>query len=187
MKNQTVKVLLDTNVLIQTEDNKRIKTTFAELSKQSKEHSIQLYLHSGTIEDIQRDTDTERKEITLSKIKKYPLLENIPCPEKNELELLYGAINKDNDYIDVQLLHALQIKAVGFLITEDNGIHTRAKKAGIENKVLFVSEAVDWFKQTYEPTPVTLPHVASMKCYEVDLSQEIFQSLKKDYPIHQID
>ena len=144
-------------------------------------HPIQLFLHSGTIEDINRDKNVKRRDITLSKIKKYPLLENIPCPKVSDLEAKYGSIKKNNDLIDVQLIHALKIKAINFLITEDNGIHDRAKDAGLEDQVLLVSEAVNWVKQTYEPKLINLPHVASLKCHQVDVTQEIFQSLKEDY------
>lgn len=181
MSNQTIRMLLDTNVLIQTEDNKKIEQNFAELSKLSQQHPIQLFLHSGTIDDVNRDKNKERRDITLSKMKKYPLLEKIPCPKTTDLEAEYGPIKKDNDLIDVQLIHALKIKAVSFLITEDVGIHTRAKTVGLEDQVLLVSDAVNWLKQTYEPKSVVLPHVSSLKCHQVDVKQEIFQSLKDDY------
>jgi len=55
MSDQTIRMLLDTNVLIQTEDNKKIEQNFAELSKLSQQHPIQLFLHSGTIDDVNRD------------------------------------------------------------------------------------------------------------------------------------
>lgn len=182
MNKQSIRMLLDTNVLIQTEDNQKIKSNFAALFEKCQKHGIRLFLHDGTIEDINKDADQSRRDITLSKVKKYPLLEDIPLPDKADLEVSYGSIGKDNDYIDVKLLHALKIKSVSFLITEDAGIHTRARKAALEDQVLLVSEAVDWIRQTYEPKSVKLPYVKSLKCHQVDVSQEIFQTLKENYP-----
>lgn len=182
MKMKNIRMLLDTNVLIQTEDNQKIESNFAELLEKCQQHGIRLFLHDGTIEDINRDPNLSRREITLSKVRKYPLLEKIPSPNRVDLEENYGSISKDNDYIDAKLLHALNIKAVNFLVTEDNGIHTRAKRAGLEDQVLLVSEAVGWIRQTYEPKSIKLPHVVSLKCHQVDVSQRIFQTLKGDYP-----
>lgn len=181
MPTHNMRILLDTNILIQTEDNKQVEVKFAELLKKCQQHSVSLYLHDGTIEDIKRDKDQKRRDITLSKVAKYPLLEKIPYPDKADLEKTYGAIKNDNDFVDVKLLHTVKIKVVGFLITEDIGLHTRAKHSGLGDQVLLVSEALDWIRQTYEPKSVSLPHVAALKCHQVDLTQEIFTTLKNDY------
>lgn len=181
MKAQSVKMLLDTNVLIQIEDNQKINRDFAVFSEKCQLHAITCFIHDATTEDINKDRDITRREIILSKTKKYPSLEKIPSPSKAELIAKYGHINKDNDYIDVKLLHALDIKVANFLITEDNGIRARAKRAGLEDRVLSVQEAVEWMQETYEAKTILLPYIKPLKCHQVDTAQKIFETLKSDY------
>ena len=182
METQNIKMLLDTNVLFQIEDNQRINNNFAAFSEKCQRHDITCFIHEATIEDINKDRDERRREITLSKVRKYPTLGGIPSPDKADLIARYGPISNDNDYIDAQLLHALAIRSVNFLITEDNGIHARAERAGLEKRVLSATEAVEWIRETYELKPVELPHVLSLRCHQVDIAQEIFNTLKSDYP-----
>lgn len=145
------------------------------------EHGIQVYIHEASIEDINRDRDEERKKITLSKATKYPQLKGIQCPDRNKLKQKYGAIKKDNDHVDAKLLYAIDIKAAGFLITEDIGLKERAEKCGLDDRVLNVIEALSWLRQTYEPLKIKLPHIQHLGCHQLDLNQDIFTSLKNDY------
>lgn len=145
------------------------------------EHGIQVYIHEASIEDINRDKDQQRKQITLSKANKYPKLEGMHCPDKTTLEQKYGTIKKDNDHVDVRLLHAIEIKAAGFLITEDVGLKERAEKCGLDDRVLNVIEALDWLRQSYEPLKIKLPHIQHLGCHQLDVNQHIFTSLKNDY------
>ena len=80
-----------------------------------------------------------------------------PCePPKADLEAKFGAMPKPNDEVDVALLHALDINAVDFLVTQDLGIHTRARRASLAlgNPVLTVSDAVAWLRATFEMVAV---------------------------------
>jgi predicted GNAT family N-acyltransferase len=145
------------------------------------EHGIQVYIHEASIEDINRDQDQQRKQITLSKANKYPKLKGIHCPDKNALVQRYGVIKKDNDHVDVRLLHAIEIKVAGFLVTEDIGLKERAEKCGLDDRVLNVIEALSWLRQTYEPLKIKLPHIQHLGCHQLDVNQPIFTSLKNDY------
>lgn len=176
-----IKVLLDTNILIQTEDNKKIDRNFAEFLQKCHHYGIRVYIHEASIEDINRDKDLERRGITLSKAAKYPILEKIPCPDIEDLEAIYGHIKHDNDHVDVKLLNALSRNAVSLLVSEDLKLHNRADKAGLSDRVLLIAEVLVWLKQTYEPTSIDLPFVEQIGCHQVDINQDIFVSLKEDY------
>lgn len=182
MQAHKVKIILDTNILIQTEDNKLVEKTFADFMSKCHEHGIQVYIHEASIEDINRDQDETRKQITLSKASKYPKLEGIQCSKREELKQKYGAIKKDNDHVDAKLLYAVDIKAAGFLITEDIELKERAEKSGLDDRVLNVIEALTWLRQTYEYLKIKLPHIQHLGCHQLDSEQEIFTSLKNDYP-----
>ena len=94
----------------------------------------------------------------------------------------FGVINSDNDRSDVRLLVALDAKAVDFLVTQDIGLHRRAERAGLGGNVLTVEEALEWLKQAFTARNVVLPYVVERKAYELDHSNSIFESLRKDYP-----
>ena len=118
------KILIDTNILFGLEDNKAIDSKFSELQQKSQKYGIQLYVHEASKQDIARDRDPNRQNITLSKLDKFLQLEGIPIPDVEYLENKYGRIrkNKGNDLVDVTLLHSLyEVGAVDFLISQDIG------------------------------------------------------------------
>ena len=88
---------------------------------------------------------------------------------------------RPNDEVDVALLHALDINAVDFLVTQDQGIHTRARRASpaLGNRVLTVPDAVVWLRASYEPRQVRLPLVEEVPAHAVPLDDEIFDSLRE--------
>ena len=43
------------------------------------------------------------------------------------LEAKFGTVKRSNDEVDIALLRALDIKAIDFLVTQDQGIHERVK------------------------------------------------------------
>jgi ribosomal protein S18 acetylase RimI-like enzyme len=176
------KLLIDTNVFIGLEDPKRVDPALAELVRKCAEFTVGVFVHEAALADISRDKDATRREISLSKVRKFQELKAPKLPEKAALEAKFGAIRKANDEVDVALLHALDLKAVDLLITEDLGIHGRVKLSPLASQVLTVADALAWLRRTFDPTPVALPLIEERKAYEVDQSDEIFDSLREGYP-----
>jgi hypothetical protein len=171
------KLLIDTNVFIGLEDEREVAPEFATLQQLCAQHSVRIFIHERAADDIRRDRDAKRRAISLSKIRKCQ-------PPKADLEARFGAMPKPNDEVDVALLHALDINAVDFLVTQDLGIHTRATRASpaLGNRVLTVSDAVAWLRASFEPLQVRLPLVEELQAHSVPLSDEIFDSLREGYP-----
>lgn len=182
MSEKSIKILLDTNVLIHVEDDTEIKDAYSELIEKCSEHRVCLYIHDANLNDIRRDNNVSRRDIMLSKLKKYPKIGKISFPPKHELEDIYGPIKTENDYTDVQLLHVLESNIVNVLVSQDIDLHKRVKNKQLRNNVFYVSQALYWIKQTFEPKPIYLPNVKLKKCYEVNIDQDIFNSIRKDYP-----
>ena len=134
---------------------------------------------------MSRETrDAQRRRITLSKLEKFERLARVQTPSEVDLEATYGKISKDNDRVDVLLLHALAVGSVDFLVTEDQGIHNRARRIGPEfaDRVMTVADAVGWLASHYEPKSVNLPLVEEVPAHSIDMTDEFFKSLKGDYP-----
>jgi ribosomal protein S18 acetylase RimI-like enzyme len=177
-----LKLLIDTNILIGLEDNKEITKIFSSLHQKCHQHGVQIFVHEASKVDIKRDKDLNRQNIILSKIEKFPPLENIPIPEQGELERIYGKISKSNDYIDVVLLYTLhEVGAIDFLITQDRGLHKRAAKVGIADRVFRVEDALVWLRDKYDQKKVALPYIEDKQCHQINRKDAIFSSLHKDY------
>lgn len=176
-----MKLLIDTNVIIGLEDAGEIKQRFADLVRKCGENSIAIFVHEASKEDISRDKDAARRTSTLSKIAKFQLLKGIATPNDAVLEARYGSIKKANDLVDVKLLHAASISAVDLLVTEDDGLHRRAKTIGLAERVFTVADALGWIEQTFEPDHVFLPSVQPVKAYSLDFSDPLFDEIRSDY------
>ncbi|WP_454762323.1 GNAT family N-acetyltransferase [Caulobacter segnis] len=176
------KLLIDTNVFIGLEDPKRVDPALAEISRKCGQYTVGVFVHEAALADIARDKDTARREISLSKVAKFQELKAPKLPDRAVLEARFGPIRKPNDEVDVALLHALELNAVDFLITEDRGIHERVKLTPLSSRVFTVVDALVWLRRTFDPTPVALPLIADRHAYEIDKDDEIFDSLREGYP-----
>jgi ribosomal protein S18 acetylase RimI-like enzyme len=172
------KLLVDTNVVIGLEDFQPVQLSLAELVQ----YGVGLFVDGANYDDVSRDNNTERRVVTQSKLAKFQKLRGVPLPNSIGLEARFGPAKSDNDRSDVRLLAAVDAKAVDFLITQDNGLHRRAEKAGLGPSVLTVEEALQWLKQTFTPVSVSLPYVVERKAYELRQDHAIFTSLRADYP-----
>lgn len=129
-------ILLDTNIIIPLEDTSKIlDSSFAELRKLSAEQSHCLYIHPMQLEDINRDKNQERREIVLSRLKQYSQIENPPILSDQECHELGLSQSNDNDKVDNNVLFALYRGAAHLLVTNDEGIHRKASKIGLQDKV----------------------------------------------------
>jgi len=179
--------LIDTNIVIGLEDNKAIDPVYSTLSSLCYKHKASLYVHEASIRDIERDRNLERKKIILTKLKKFSPIKTVLNPEIDTREALtekFGKIPKENDLVDIELLLSLEVGVVDFLITEDSGIHKRAERVGIEDRVFTAKDAIDWLKQTYETHNVDLPRVEEKEFYEISHyinNDPIFDSIRNDY------
>lgn len=175
------KVLIDTNVFIGLEDAKHVASDFAELVRRCGKYGVRIFIHEASVRDIMRDRDAERRNISLSKIRKFEGLAGIKLPAWNQLEAEFGPVAHANDEVDVALLHALSIGAVDFLITQDQGVRARVKLSALSRRVLTVGEALAWLRQTFDPTEIRLPLVEERKAHEIDPQDQIFDDLRARY------
>lgn len=172
------KVLLDTNILIEREDNMVLSEPLQKFSEITNRNNIKIYIHPLSLEDIKRDKDSKRKEITLSKIKTYPQLSNPPKIEEDKDFLENVKSKKPNDYVDNSLLYALYKENVDFLVTEDLGIHKTAQKFNLEEQVLTLDQAINVLniKEPFKPASIKKTTANTL-----DLNDPIFDTLKEDY------
>ena len=178
------KLLIDTNVFIDLEDPREVPAEFAKLHQLCIRHSVQLFVHERAADDIKRDRSPDRRKVSLSKVQKFDKLKGVSEPARAVLEARFGPMPKPNDVVDVSLLHALDIGTVDFLVTQDQGIHTRAKRCvpPIADRVLTVGDAVAWLRASFEPKEVKLPLIEEVPAHSIPPTDDIFDSLRDGYP-----
>ncbi len=178
-------VLLDTNVIIAREDNNKIPDEIQKLLKILNGSDFKVVIHPKSFNDIKRDKNHERRDIILSKMNSYNLLDS-SLNFSNDIEFKNQINYKDNpnDFVDNCLLYSLFKEEVTFLITEDNGIHKNARrlnsiKDNFNDRIFTVNEAIAYFKKEtpnlpYEITKTTVDYL--------DIDDPIFNTLKESYP-----
>ncbi len=141
-------------------------------------------MHEAARDDVGRDKDTARREISLSKLGKFQTLSKVRGLTTADLSNAFGPLPKHNDIVDATLLHALHIGAVDFLVSQDRGLHERARRHSPElgRRVLYVADAVQLLRTTYEPIEAPVRFIDEVAAHAIPLTDTIFDSLREDYP-----
>ncbi len=176
--------LIDTNVIIHLEDNKTVEPAFSALTSLAAKHKVDIFVHEAARDDVRRDKNSARRAISLSKLDKFQILEKVRGLTAAELSNSFGPLPKHNDIVDATLLHALHIGAVDFLVTQDRGLHDRARRHSAElgRRVLYVADAVQLLRTTYEPIETPVRFIDEVAAHTIPLADTIFNSLREDYP-----
>lgn len=176
--------LIDTNILIGLEDNHTVEAAYSRFHALASTHKVDIFLHEAAKDDFARDKEVERRQISLSKSEKYRLLKKQRGLTQADLDVAFGPLKKPNDVVDATLLHALEMGAADFLVTQDKGLHQRAQNRSpdLARRVLFISDATELLIQTYEPKEVPIRHVGEVEAHEIDSQDQFFDSLRDGYP-----
>ncbi len=176
-----MRILMDTNIIIYREDPEVLKEDLRILIRNLNDLNENIVVHPLSIEEIKKDKDEIRREINLSKIQTYSSLSHPPSfDDDSKFNSILKSPKNFHDYVDNSLLYALYENAVSFLITQDKGIHKKAFKLKIDERVLSINDALNIFR-TVKP-PITPPAIYIDKVHNLDINDEIFDSLKEDYP-----
>lgn len=176
-----MRILIDTNILIHLEDNKVIDNQFAKFYKLAIANKCNVYYHPACVQDVKKDKDSQRQIITLSKLNKY---EQMPDPATPSADFIATVgQKKENDEIDNKHLYQVQKEYVDFFITEDKGIHEKATKVNLKDKVLSIANGLKLLEEKY--TLVIPQHPLLQECSVREIENEIddifFDSLRESY------
>jgi predicted nucleic acid-binding protein len=181
-----LRILIDTNVVIPLEDSSRVlEESLSKLVRLASENSHQLLAHPSSHDDIARDPDKKRREISLSRIRKYSILADPPKPTAAELSRLGLIEGDDNDRVDNEILYALYRDAANILITEDRELHKKASQVGIADRVHYIQQATSFLERLHAKVAVALPSIEEVPLHKIDLKSQFFDSLRGDYDFDQ--
>lgn len=176
------RILIDTNIIIYREDLKKVPDDVQELLRILNETEHKVVTHPLSLEEIKKDKNADRKEIVLSKLRTYPIIESPPRPEEDdEFVSLIGQTSNTHDIVDNHLLYCIYKNAVDFLITEDEKIHRKAIRTGIADRIFHVNEALEYFRKEIAERILHPPPLKHLPVHNLNLDDPIFDSLKRDY------
>jgi predicted nucleic acid-binding protein len=140
--------LIDTNVIIGLEDNHAVQPAFAALLNIASKHKIDVIVHEAARDDILRDRDANRRQISLSKLDKFLSIKKVRGLDRTELERKFGPLIRPNDVVDATLLDSIERGTADFLVTEDRKLHERARRFSPElGRRGHVADAVHLLRQ----------------------------------------
>jgi hypothetical protein len=173
-----MRFLLDTNILIPLEDSQiPLVDSLANFVRIASEHGHLLVYHPASEDDINRDANLDRRTRTLQRLRQYTRLDGpAPCP--------WNMPDTDiNDASDNEILYALYCDAVHALVTEDRGIHDKARARGLVGRVYTIQTAEDWLRRLHEKQSIRLPNVEEVELYSLTprLGDHFFDSLRDSY------
>ena len=176
-----MRVLIDTNIIIHREAskiyNKDIGLLFNWIDKLKYEKCI----HPLSIEEISNYQDSDVVDTIKVKIKNYNLLKT----ESEDRDLIFQLREADktrNDFIDTSILKEVYNNRIGYLITEDRGIHHKARILGISERVFKIDDFLE--KCIAENPSLKDYNVLSVRKEffgNINLSDTFFDSFKEDY------
>lgn len=180
-------ILIDTNIFIPLEaislsDIEPETHAINELYRKAKEIDYHIFLLDIQKKDVESDKNIERRAMRLLAFEKYELLENVKRTDL--ISAAFPDVPEDtHDFIDVALLNAVCANAVSILVTNDEGIHRKAKKIGKEDVVYYLAEVLDFINnQLPKNLKVNVhPVIKSEKCYNLNVQDAFFDSLRADY------
>lgn len=173
-----MRFLLDTNILIPLEDSQLpLKPSLANFVRLANAHGHALIYHPASEDDIQQDADLGRRNQTLQRLTQYTRLDVRPACPWNTPE------TSRNDAADNEILYALSLKAAHALVTEDRGIHDKARAKGLVEKVYTIQTAEDLLRRLHEKLLEQLPNIDDVPLYSLTplLGGHFFNSLRDGY------
>lgn len=184
---EAMKFLLDTNVLIPLEPANdgtvaALADPAARLHSLAGRHGHQVFIHPAVHRDIQRDPLSWRNDLRRRQLRKYPLLSEPPAVGASLIQVIGAAADGSNDWVDDQLLAAVHANAVDYLVTEDQGLHRKARRLAIGDRVARVSEAIRLISDLADLPPPPPPEVSAVPAYALNPADPIFDSFRSDYP-----
>ncbi|MCB9871489.1 MAG: GNAT family N-acetyltransferase [Planctomycetes bacterium] len=180
-----MKLLLDTNVFIPLEpaaaaDLEPTSAIAARVWQLAHAGGHTAFLHPATKHDLARDKDTGRAELRGVLLAKYAELPDPPSIPSRLKAVIGEAPHGSNDWVDDSLLAALEADAVDFVISQDKGVRAKARRLGIDDRVLTLDEALRVLGG--RPPVVAPPAVKAIKAHALPSDDPILESFRQDYP-----
>jgi hypothetical protein len=182
-RGQTLRLLLDTNIVIAHEDDSledpHINAdSAATLIRTARDLGFELLVSSGTRRDVLQ-APPELAAVRRRALAKY-CTQLDAVPEKPDVRAQFPADLTANNRADLEVLSTFAAKVATALVTEDAQMRVRADRAGLRN-VSSLDEAIEWVTALRQPTLDNAVAAQMPQAYQVNRHAPLFDSLQDDY------
>lgn len=176
-----MRILIDTNIIIHREANRVYNGDIGLLFNWLDRLRYDKCVHPLTLEEISGYQDENVVKTMKIKIANYNLLKT-ESPDDEIITQIRQSDKSRNDFIDTSILKEVYNNRVDYLITEDRGIHRKAKFLGCSEKIF----KIDAFLEkciAENPELKDYQVLAVKKEYfgNININDEFFDSFKQDY------
>jgi predicted nucleic acid-binding protein len=176
-----MRILLDTNIIVHREASKVYNQDIGLLFNWLDKMHFEKCVHPLSIDEISTYKDVDVVNTMKVKIENYNILKTISADSEaiTQLRLNDKSINDTND---TSILSELVNNRVNYLITEDKGLHRKAKALGIPDKVYKIDSFIE--KLVFENPTLSDYKVLSVKKEyfgNINIKDDFFSSFKDDY------
>jgi hypothetical protein len=176
-----MRVLLDTNIIIHREATTVVRENIGIIFNWLDRLHWTKCIHPLSVAEVRKHRDPRVVATFEAKLKSYVELKT-EAPETAEIADLRRSDRTENDQNDTSLIKEVFAKRVDFLITEDRGVHTKANRLRIGDRVFTIDDFLE--KVTAENPELATYRVLAVKKEHfgnINLNDTFFDSFKADY------
>ena len=178
-----MRVLLDTNILIHREAAVVVHDDIGILFNWLDRLNHEKCVHPASLEEIEKHENERVRNSFLTKLDAYSIIK-VPAPLHEDAESLSTELDRsENDRVDTRLVNELLSDRVDLLISEDRGVHSKAERLGIADRVFTIDAFLE--KVTAENPELAEYGVLSVRKElfgHIDVEDSFFDSFREDYP-----
>lgn len=179
-----MRVLLDTNIIIYREDNRKISNySIGHLFRWLDRLKYDKVIHQFTIDELEKFKDAQLREAMRIKLESYQVLKSVKKPDSQFLSKINNFTdNTPNDDIDNCLLYELFLGHVDIFITEDRRLRRKADFVGVGDRVYSINSFISKVSQEY-PSWIEYKalSVEKVSFCDVDVTDSFFDSFRNAY------
>lgn len=180
---KNIRVLLDTNIIIQREGYNNVSSQVSKLYKWLNFLKCQKLISEKTKQEIEKYKDKYISKTINTKLESYEQV----ISHKIEDQFFNDIVSKysldENSLVDNEILYQAYDGAADLLVTNDNKMLSKALELGIRDFVLSVDEYLRIVENEFPRNiDYKMLSVKKEKFGQIDLRDSFFNTLKEDYP-----
>ncbi|MDY0278067.1 MAG: hypothetical protein RBQ97_08280 [Acholeplasma sp.] len=177
-----MKILLDTNIIIDRESHNTKNLSIGNLYKWIDKMKYEKFIHPDTFNEMMKYHDETLNKSMAIKLSSYESLTINEDYSTDFLKVINKYSLKPNDEIDNSMLYQVFINRVEIFITEDQKIIKKALELGLENRVLTINRFITkMVNENPELIDYKVLPIKKIKLGLLDLSNPFFDSFKESY------
>ena len=176
------RALLDTNIVIHRETNRVLNRDIGNLFRWLDRGEYEKWVHPVTLAELAKNNNAATADLFGVKADSYQQMTQTAQMPDAVKRISMENDKTENDTNDTILLNEVYCDRVDLLISEDKGVHRKARLLGIADKVFTIDAFLEKVVSEHpELIDYKVLSVVKQRFGEINLADPFFDSLKTDY------